>query len=419
MNMPARPERAQKPIATTLALVASMALIAAACSSDGTEEIAVDAEPTAVAVETTASTEADVPADASATTPETTTAATSEAGDAFDAVDAYVETVLADQGLEGAGLIVVDADGALHHQHYGTFTVDRVSPIASSAKMISAGVLLRLQEEGVLDINAPLTDVTDSAADNPDMTVAQLLSNSSGLVSDNSFEPYFCQFAGPDLTGCTTAILSTPDDDAEVIAPDTAFRYGGAQWQVAGGIAEIASGESWAELIERIYTEPCGLETLRYGGGEVFSDFPAPPSWFDGNAASVPETMNPNIEGGGYINTTDYGALLQMQLNGGECPNGQVFSQESIDTMHADRIGEAFGGVTPETGLGYGMGWWQIGNGLINDPGAFGALAWISTDADYAAYWVIEDSFLTTLEISPALLELVHQAVTGESLSQQ
>ena len=45
--------------------------------------------------------------------------------------------------------------------------------------------------------------------------------------------------------------------------PDTQFRYGGGQWQLAGGVAEMASGETWAELVEATYG-PCDLDVLGY-----------------------------------------------------------------------------------------------------------------------------------------------------------
>ena len=48
--------------------------------------------------------------------------------------------------------------------------------------MITAGVLLHLADDGLLDIDAPVAEAVEWGAGNPDVTVAQLLSNSSGLV---------------------------------------------------------------------------------------------------------------------------------------------------------------------------------------------------------------------------------------------
>jgi CubicO group peptidase (beta-lactamase class C family) len=168
--------------------------------------------------------------------------------------------------LNGAGLIVVDAtDGVVHEQYWGVFDADRVSLVASSSKQITAGVLLHLQDQGLIDLDAPVADAVPWGSANPEITPAQLLSSRSGLVGllpDPAYPPYLCQFlAQGDIEDCAETVFTTTDDDADQIPPDTEFRYGGAQWQVAGGIAEAVSGKPWAQLVEEIYVEPCGLET--------------------------------------------------------------------------------------------------------------------------------------------------------------
>src|SRR5690606_30426739 len=71
----------------------------------------------------------------------------------FSEVDAIVGDFVAERGLNGAGLIVVDGqDGVVHEQYWGEFDADRVSLVASSSKQITAGVLLHLQDQGVIDL---------------------------------------------------------------------------------------------------------------------------------------------------------------------------------------------------------------------------------------------------------------------------
>jgi CubicO group peptidase (beta-lactamase class C family) len=164
----------------------------------------------------------------------------------FSAVSPIVERFIDEHGLNGAGLIVVDRDdGIVDEEYWGEFGPDRVSLVASSSKMITAGVLLRLQDDGLLDIDAPVAEVVDWGAGNPTITPAQLLSNSSGLVGllpDPAYTPYVCQFvASGTLQDCAAKIFSTPDDNALIVAPDTESRYGGAQWQVVGAVAEVTS----------------------------------------------------------------------------------------------------------------------------------------------------------------------------------
>jgi CubicO group peptidase (beta-lactamase class C family) len=280
-------------------------------------------------------------------------------------------------------------------------------------------VLLRLQDDGLLDIDAPVAAVADWGAGNPAITTAQLLSNSSGLVGllpDPAYSPYVCQFLVPGtIQECAAAIFTTPDDDADIVAPDTEFRYGGAQWQVAGAVAEVASGKPWAQLIDEIYVQPCGLETLGYNNH--FSQLGAAgfeyPTAFGADPSALQATQNPNMEGGVYISPPDYAELLLMHLRGGRCGDEQVLSQAALDRMHADRIGPTYG-ADAGADTGYGMGWWvDRATGRISDAGAYGSVPWLDLDAGYGAYLVIEADSGTGFELAGLLFDVVDQAVTG------
>jgi len=274
-----------------------------------------------------------------------------------------------------------------------------------------------LQDDGLLDIDAPVAEVTGWDG-NPGITTAQLLSNSSGLVGlgpNPVYGPYLCQFfADSEIEDCGRTVFETPDDDADVIAPDTEFRYGGAQWQVAGAVAEIVSGQTWAELIDEIYVEPCGLEGFGFnnhwasiGGGGFAYPFDA----FNADPSVLADTENPQIEGGAYSTAGDYAKLLLMHLRGGMCGETQVLSQEALDTMHADRVESAYGGNAGDA-TGYGMGWWvDRETGRISDAGAYGSVPWLDLDHRYGAYLVIEADSGTGNTLAGLLEEPVDAAI--------
>jgi CubicO group peptidase (beta-lactamase class C family) len=341
----------------------------------------------------------------------TSTEATQRTFD-FAAVSSALSEFVDERGLGGAGLVVVTRDeGVIHEEYLGEFSPDRISLVASSSKMITAGVLMHLHDAGLLDVDAPVADVVAWGSGNPGITPAQLVSNSSGLVGllpEPAYLPYVCQFVpGASLQECAAQIFTTPDDDADIVPPDTEFRYGGAQWQVAGAVAEAASGRSWAELIDEIYVEPCGVDTLAYNNHwSTAAGFEYPAS-FDGDPSTLPPTANPNLEGGAYITPTDYAELLLMHLRGGRCGDVQVLSQESLDRMHADRTGAVYG-----SGTGYGMGWWiDRTTGLITDPGAYGAVPWLDLADEYGAYLVVEADGGTGGALAAQLFDLVDAAV--------
>lgn len=408
-----------------LVLLAVFALCAAACSGSTATDSATEADAgdsttaaptTAAEVETTTTTEA-----APTTEPdrETTTTEAASAG-RFDEITETVQAFVDSSELEGAGLIIVERDeGVLYEEHFGSFDADRISMIASSSKMISAGVLLKLQEDGLLDIDAPVEGQVDWAVGNPDVTPAQLISNSSGLVGlgpNLLYAPYLCQWGVPNtLQECGEAVFTTADDDADQVAPDTEFRYGGAQWQVAGAVAEAVSGKSWNQLVNEIYVEPCGVDSLGFISlGAVLNGAPGYPVAFGGDPSSVTPSENPNVEGGAHITTGDYGKLLLMHLRGGECDGTPVLSQSSLDTMHADRIAAVYDGDANSEDAGYGMGWWvDRSTERISDGGAWGAVPWLDLDDGYGAYIIVEDLSATGQALKTEIEKLVHEAVTN------
>ncbi len=411
----------------TVGFALALALGLAACSgSDAGVESAGDPAPSPASVPaaspaTTTTPGSSSPAtlpDATSSTPPPSNAPSSTVAARYDfsAVGPIIEASIADNDLDGAALVIVDRnDGVVFEEYWGEIDANRVSLVASSSKMLVAGVLLRLADQGLIDLDAPVADVVDWGAGNPTITPAQLVSNSSGLVGlgpNVAYPPYLCQFLPiGTLQECAEAVFTTTNDDGDVIAPDTEFRYGGAQWQVAGAVAEVASGRSWAELIDDTYVDPCGVDSLafnnhwtQFGLGFTY------PDTFD--PASLQATDNPSIEGGAYVSARDYADLLLMLFRDGQCGDEQVLSSDAIERMMSDRIGEVYGGSDHDQG--YGMGWFvDRSTGLRTDPGAYGSVAWLDLDAGHGAFLLIEDSGAVGSPLAAQLFEPVSAALTA------
>jgi hypothetical protein len=344
----------------------------------------------------------------------------------FAAVGTQLDKSVAADGLEGAGLVVVDRNKGIVYEHYnGNVDAQRISLIASASKSLTAGVLMRLDDQGVLDVDAPVAEVVDWGSAHPDVTPAQLMSNSSGLygLTDGPpYMPYICQYVSTgSLQDCAKTIFTTTEDDDVIIEPDTQFRYGGGQWQVAGAVAEAASGKSWDQLVKETYTEPCKLGTFAYnnhftqmiGPGGPFSY----PPQFQGDPATLKPTENPNMEGGLYTTPRDYAQLLLMQLRGGVCGETRVLSKKAVQRMQTDRIDRAYKGTTGDDRLaGYGLGWWvdRDQEGFVEDAGAYGAVPWIDNERGYAAYLVVERKYTDGGKVAEAVRPLVEQAVDAQ-----
>ena len=158
--------------ATRALALGALVLAVAACSDDegdaspATTTATATAVTTAALATTTSTAVADrtypsrpPPTAATTSTSVRPTSTTTAAAYDFSAVGPIVQGFVDQHGLNGAGLIVVDRDdGVVDEQYWGEFGPDRISLVASSSKMITAGVLLRLQDDGLLDIDAPVAD---------------------------------------------------------------------------------------------------------------------------------------------------------------------------------------------------------------------------------------------------------------------
>ena len=334
--------------------------------------------------------------------------------------DATIEAFLVEQDLDGATAVIVHRDeGVVHKAAYGAYDVDRISLIASASKVLSAGVLVKLADDGVIDLDEPISTYLGHWGEHKtDITTAQLLSNSSGMVGltdDPYYTPYLCQYTPTnDLSGCAENIY-TADDESDRVPPDTTYRYGGGAWQLAGGVAEQASGKTWDELVQDTYG-PCGLRDTAYNnhflaamaesGGDELTPYPA---FFDGDPDTLEPTDNPNLEGGARTTVHDYEKVLLMQLNEGVCDGEQVFSAEGIARMQEDRIGRVYGGSSFfEAYPGYGLGWFvSREDAVVADPGAYGATPWLDLDRGYGAMILIEGHYTQGIELQARVQPLV------------
>jgi CubicO group peptidase (beta-lactamase class C family) len=340
----------------------------------------------------------------------------------YAAFDAVMDSALAAQQLPGAVAVVVHRDsGIVHLRGYGGFRTDRLFLLASASKPVSAGVVMRLADQGRLDVDAPIGTYVSGAwgAGKSSLTLAQMMSNSSGMVGlldAPGYQPYLCQFVPRStLADCARTLYGSADGDA-AIPPDTRFRYGGAQWQLAGGVAAHVAGRGWADLVRETYA-PCGVTSLGYTNQFTGAGTSGYPPDFTGTPDGVRLTDNPNIEGGGYATASDYARILLLHLREGRCGSTQVLSPAAVARMREDRIDRAYAGSTGLPGLqGYGLGWWidRAHPGQVASPGFYGSMPWIDHVRGYGVFIALESDGVQRdqlwARVYPVLVRLFDEA---------
>ncbi|RLB36968.1 MAG: hypothetical protein DRH30_14050 [Deltaproteobacteria bacterium] len=329
----------------------------------------------------------------------------------FSAVDEAVADFMADHPeVEGVTLAIVrGGEGQIYEKGYPDFDRDRISLIASTGKVLSAGVILALVDDGLLELDRPIAEYLGWGDYHSAVTMRQILSMMSGLppsfwISDVCYSfPCECDPA-TSIQECGRTVFQ---DESMSIPPGEEFRY--TRWQLAGAVAEIVSNMSWAELVRQKLVAPCGLPNTGYR-----RLFPEYPEVFDGDPANVPETENPGIGGGAYSTVNDYSKVLLMHLRDGLCGQERVLSPEMLQAMQEDLVPE--GVVMPSwrpEAINYGMGWWKYEDepGLLIDSGAYGARAVLHPEEDWGAIMIIETTTDEGHELFKRLVPVIRAAL--------
>lgn len=293
----------------------------------------------------------------------------------FTAVTTRMQQLVQQQGLPGASVLIVRNGQVVYQQAFGGYSLDQRLPIASASKWLSAAVLARLVDRGVMRWDDRIERYLPQApADKRALTLRQLYSHSSGLPGG---EIDCIGTVDMPFQNCVDQILAQPLE----YSPGQGFAYGGNSMHVAGRLAEIASGQRWDDLFRAEVATPLGL---------THTDF----AFFSTTPGYV-VVSNPRIAGGVRSTLADYGRFVQAILERGAVGGQQWLSPALIDQMAEDQTHGAPVLSTPyPEALGYGIGQWRErvdaqGRALaVSSPGAFGSYPVVDHEAGYAGVFL-------------------------------
>jgi CubicO group peptidase (beta-lactamase class C family) len=151
------------------------------------------------------------------------------------------------------------------------FTADTPFPIASVTKSFTAMAILKLRDEGKLDLDGPasryyppLAKLSYVTRDAPPVTLRHLLTHTSGMPEDNPWADVTENLTDADLA----ALL---DGGVMSRVPGARFEYANIGYGALGRVVERVSGMPTREYIRRALLEPLGMTR----GGWEPGDLPA------------------------------------------------------------------------------------------------------------------------------------------------
>lgn len=276
-------------------------------------------------------------------------------------LEAAMDTVLSQTASDVDFSFAVERqDGRQYTFNRGASTLQTSYESASTSKLVTAVIILRLVEQGYLNLSDRPQDrigtwPIGSSDSLYSMTLAQLLSFTSGLTA----EPLCLNSGIADFETCVTNIANANAGNG--ITPGQQFYYASTHLQVAGLMAIKARGfATWQD---------------------IFAEFKTQTGLFPTAAYDLPSSFNPRLAGGMHWTGGEYLAFLKA------LKAGSLLNAASMSQLLADHTASATIVYSPTvTGLGedwhYGFGLWHecqsatfncTAGSRVSSPGAYGA----------------------------------------------
>ena len=194
--------------------------------------------------------------------------------------EAYVNAVKEELNEQFVGnfALALIKDGVIEHEEFYTkgkpLNRNTVFQVASLSKWISAFGIMKLVEEGKLDLDAPVStyltrwQLPPSNFNNDEVTVRRLLSHTAGLTDGlgySGFEP------GVQTQPIEESLTKASDADKGIsgavqvgIEPGSEFKYSGGGYTLLQLLVEEVSGQSFASFMKESIFEPLNMVHSSY-----------------------------------------------------------------------------------------------------------------------------------------------------------
>jgi CubicO group peptidase (beta-lactamase class C family) len=260
----------------------------------------------------------------------------------FDGIIQLTEAKMREYHVPGVAIGIFD-NGVVTTRGLGVTNVDdplpvtehTVFPIASISKTFAATMMMRLVEQGKVDLKAPVRTylpdfkVRDEAVSRS-VTLWNLLTHTAGWEG---------QVSGPDRGEETLRnfVATVMPDLMQVAPPAAAWSYNNAGFSVSGRVIEAVTGMSINRAVRDLVFAPLGLDHAGTTAGEFIVNRFAAGHAVKGDAAVLQRPFSPSVSvtaGGVGLCITDLLNYAKFHLGDGTAPNGErVLSKASLELM--------------------------------------------------------------------------------------
>jgi CubicO group peptidase (beta-lactamase class C family) len=345
--------------------------------------------------------------------------------------------------VPGISLLLAHRGEVIFKEAFGNLKLDQKAQMASSAKPVTATLLLILVDRGKLALDDPIEKYLPEfkgitlhgkpPARLP--TVRNVLSNMSGLPGDLLTESILKRLRarrdkadpadlakgnGEDMkkarvqffAGRNRSLAESVRALAEgglATEPGAGFHYCTMGYNVAARLAETAADRPFEDLVRAELLDPLGMNDTRYVSFGLQALKPSP---------TLPNGESRFIMAGGGMTSTldDFAAFYQMHLNGGTYRGRRILSEKAIAEMHT-RQGKLDLLMAGPYGNDYGLAFFldrpdDRGRAhVVSHPGYFGTTPWLDEDHELVGVLFVQSNFLRIIPLVHRIQDRVCQIV--------
>jgi CubicO group peptidase (beta-lactamase class C family) len=272
--------------------------------------------------------------------------------------DDLLNSLFSDDGPGGVALVVRDGK-VLYREARGMADLElgvamqpeHVFRIGSITKQFTACAILKLAEEGKLDLQDDISEfIEDYPTHGHHISIEHLLTHTSGIKSYTGMQEWDAELRKKDFTPAELVdfFKNQPMD----FAPGEEYRYNNSAYFLLGYMVELITGMPYADYIDSTFFKALGMQNSYYGSASRIIPNRAGGYDREGDVYVNADylSMTQPHGAGGLISTVDdlytwYHAVM----------HGKVISAESLKKATTSYVLNS----GKKTGYGYG---WSLGN---------------------------------------------------------
>jgi CubicO group peptidase (beta-lactamase class C family) len=271
------------------------------------------------------------------------------------AVDACVEAEMSAYDIPGLAVVVVSEGEIAYESGYGVKHRDQGGAVdehtlfrpGSVDKMFTAAAILRLVDQGVVNLNDRVTEYVPELHfgpgrwDSEQMLVRHLITNTAALPSFRTL---------PD--GTLSDWVLTLDEIPLLAKPGAFFNYSNSNFALADLVVERASGMAFGDYMAAEIYRPAGMRDSTRNASEARASGNSSFGHADDGTIYAPDDYTHIFDG--FMSAHDIARWAQIMMNGGE----DVLSRKSAFMTQAPQVPLLFYPAHPSSigGGSYGFG---------------------------------------------------------------